>query len=134
MDATDPQVRTDATPQEGPMGDAQLDGIPGTGTLKVMRGERDNVIDARGTWRLADEGGERDLEPLRRAYREGTSVSFHGLLDDPSQRNQSSITLDVRISSMSTYRYEATLDERERPGPEREVFNFHPADGLPYES
>lgn len=132
MKPNDQQVRTDPTPQEAPMARAELAGIPGTGTLKVMRGQEGSTLDVRGTWRLSDDDEARDVEALRRAHRDGTPITFHGTLADPAHPERETVTLQVRISSASTYAYDEAMP-RDRRGESYEVFNFEPAEGLPYD-
>lgn len=45
-------------------GKATLGGLPGQGTLQVVREQNGEVMEVLGTWRLSDEQESLDYEPL----------------------------------------------------------------------
>ena len=110
------------------MDKARLGGQEGVGTLQVVRGRNQEILEIRGTWRSNDDSAQDDgaLAQLCEAAAEGTSVQYQGPLVDPeSDRDKA----NVEVTVTSTRRYAFMSDDDERGGPERRIFNFTPVDG-----
>lgn len=110
--------------------EATLAGIPGVGVLQVVRGGGGGVHSVDGTWRLAA-GDDRDTSALERAHAGGETVRYRGVLHDPERpRDETPVELEVRITSVQSYRLDELGDDDER-GPERTYVNFDLAGELP---
>ena len=110
------------------MGKARLGGQEGVGTLQVVRGRNQEILEIKGTWRSDDDGAQDDgaLAQLCDAAQQGSSVRYQGPLVDPDgDREKASV--DVEFTS--TNRYTFMGDDDEKGGPERRIFNFTPVDG-----
>lgn len=103
FDAKD--LRKEALTQGASTGEASLAGLPGTGTLQVWRGQREDVIDIIGTCRLRDDVG--DLETVSEALEQQRPVIYDGPLEDPAEANGDAIRAEVMVSSMGRYRLSA---------------------------
>ena len=110
------------------MGKARLGGQEGVGTLQVVRGRNQEILEIKGTWRSSDDSVQDDgaLAQLCEAFEEGRSVRYQGPLVDP-ERDRDKATVDVEVTSTSRYRFMGEDDEK--GGPERRIFNFTPVDG-----
>ena len=109
-------------------GDASLGGIPGTGTLQVVRNQNGSLIEVTGSWR-ANEGI--DVGKLEQAAEEGAPLRYEGRFYDPFDRDRDRIVTDVVVSSYGTYRFDARIpDEAEQEGPVQTVFNFKPTEEI----
>lgn len=112
-------------------GPAELGGVPGLGTLQIVRGHEGEVLDVIGTWHLVAGEAGRDLHALEEAYEQGDPVVYEGKLDDPADPERREVKLEVRISSVGRYPMDAQQskeqrDEESEPVPELRFFNFHP--------
>ena len=108
-----------------------LGGVPGIGTLQVVRGQRrGDVLEVLGTWRLKDDE-EGDVGALEAALESGETVTYKGKLDDPDEPERDEIEVEVKVLSIETYTYEGEEDE---VGPERTLYNYRLSGELPYMS
>ena len=111
-------------------GPAELGGVPGRGTLQVVRGQQDEVTDVTGTWHLEIGQAGGDLQALEQAYEQGTPVVYSGRLDDPGDSERTEIKTNVLISSIGHYTMDAPRDgetaEDRAAVPELRFFNFQP--------
>lgn len=87
-------------------GDAALGGLPGQGTLQVVRGQAGEVVEVLGTWRLADAEEGRDTGHLARALETGEPVPYRGRLDDPGHPDRTEIAVEVKITAVRTYEFD----------------------------
>lgn len=126
MAAKHEDLRTNPTPTEATQQDAHLAGVPGTGTLRVMRGQNGSVMSLTGTWRLRWDDGQRDLDALLQAYREGRPVTYEGPVHD-AQGEDRTERLEVNLSSVAEYAFDvdAPADDAQA-APRRTLFNFRP--------
>lgn len=106
-------------------GVSHLAGIPGHGTMQVVRGQRQEAIEVCGTWRPDDE--ETDLTALENAEKAEEPVRFEGRLDDPADADRTEVAASCRITSSSEYTFDATLPDDDT-GPTLRVFNLRPID------
>lgn len=120
--------RIDATQNETTPKEAELDGIPGTGTLQVMRGQNGSPMSVSGTWRLSWKDGDHDLATLLEAFEADRPVRYHGVVQDASGEHRT-VTTQVRLSSVGRYQYDSAASGREQPT-ERHLFNFKPVNDL----
>ena len=108
-----------------------LGGVPGIGTLQVVRGQRrGDVLEVLGTWRLKDDE-EGDVGALEAALESGETVTYKGKLDDPEEPERYEIEVEVKVLSIETYTYEG---EEGEAGPERTLYNYRLSGSLPYMS
>ena len=110
------------------MGKARLGGQEGVGTLQVVRGRNQEILEIKGTWRSTDDSAQDDgaLAQLCEAFAEGRSVRYQGPLVDP-ERDRDKATVEVEVTSTNRYRFMGEDDEK--GGPERRIFNFTPVEG-----
>lgn len=108
------------------MAEATLAGVPGRGTIQVIRGRRLDRIDVQGTWRPNDE--DTDLSPVQKAVDAGEPMRFEGRMDDPAHPDRTTVEGDFVVSSFGDYAYDATLTPGQH-GPTLRVFNLREADG-----
>ncbi len=130
-----PSADADETPT-AKMESSTLGGVPGIGTLQVVRGQRrGNVLEVLGTWRLKDDDAEQDVKTLERALESGETVTYKGKLDDPDEPERDEIEVEVKILSIETYIYEGEEEDTEaEAGPERTLYNYRLSGSLPYMS
>ena len=108
-----------------------LGGVPGIGTLQVVRGQRrGDILEVLGTWRLEDDE-ERDVSALHEKLESSETVTYKGKLDDPDEPGRDEIEVEVNILSIETYTYEGEEDE---VGPERTLYTYRLSGELPYMS
>lgn len=115
------------------MGKARLGGQEGFGTIQVVRGNDQEVVDIRGTWRSKDDGAADDgaLARLCAAAESGETVRYHGPLVDPNS-DRDRIDVDVEFTSTERYSFADEGDGQgkdEEDGTERRIFNFRPVGG-----
>ena len=92
------------------MGEAYLGGIKGLGTLHVVRDQVGDVYEVAGTWRLPDDAPEQDLSALKKAHESGEPISYKGQLSDSEKPDKEHIELEVTVSSIQSYTFDATDD------------------------
>ena len=117
---TDTDVTNDASQDQ-----ASLAGIPGFGTLQVVRGHNGETLEVIGTWRLIDDQEGTSTERLNRACEAGETVVYEGKFDDPAHPEKSHIKTDVRITSVRNYAF----DQKEYAGEnatEKTLYGFTP--------
>jgi hypothetical protein len=100
LNKKDDEIRNDAS-----TGEAKLGGIPGQGTLQVVRGQEKEVLEVLGTWRLSDDQAGLDISSLERAFEAGETVSYQGKLDDPEYPDRNEVEADVKITSVQLYEW-----------------------------
>lgn len=109
--------------------EAQLGGVPGRGTLQILRDGSGAYVSTEGTWRPRD--ADAPVDELVRVADQGGTVRFEGVLDDPRRTKAETVSVDVAIRSHGRYRYE-TASELEgdgvAAGEQRHVFNFEPVE------
>lgn len=138
MDAQTPTPETgldtsrlgdEATATGAPMEKARLGGVDGLGTIQVVRGRNDELLEIRGTWRPSDDSAQDDgvLSQLCSAAESGDAVQYQGPVVDP-ERGISRATVDVTFTSTSRYTFNDEDGVREA-GPSRRIFNFTPVEG-----
>lgn len=98
-------LRKEALTQGASTGDASLAGIPGTGTLQVWRGQKEDVIAIIGTCRLHEDAG--GLDKVSEALSEQRPIAYDGPLVDPAEVRKDSISTKVMVSSINRYRLPA---------------------------
>lgn len=108
----------------------RLGGRAGVGSLKVWRGQHGQILSVAGSWRpeldgVAAPGG---YEELRASLADGGPVRFEGPLDDAGGNGPDSVTAQVRISSIGTYRYVVNPNEANSPVLDVTIVNFRPLD------
>ncbi len=109
-----------------------LGGVPGIGTLQVVRGQRrGDILEVLGTWRLKDDD-ERDVSGLHERLESSETVTYKGKLDDPDEPERNEIEVEVNILSIETYTYEG--EEEGKAGPERTLYTYRLSGELPYMS
>ncbi len=107
-----------------------LGGVPGVGTLQVVRGQRrGDILEVLGTWRLKEDD-EQDVSELKERLESGKTVTYKGKLDDPDEPEKDEIEVEVKILSIETYTYEG--EEEDDAGPERTLYNYRLSGSLPY--
>lgn len=114
---------SEATALGAEMGDSSLNGIPGLGTLQVVRDRNGRQLHLEGTWRPHD--GDTDVSELDRSVDAGSPIRFEGRLHDPAAPDRNRCEVDVRITSRSVYTYDAREEDDGRTLP---LFNFEPID------
>lgn len=119
MDLNTGRLGKEAMTQGAAMSEASLAELPGVGTLQVWRGQREDVLEIRGTWRA--QAGTDPSEIYRRLEDKDTLV-YEGALDDPSLTERQNVRAEVRVSSMSSYHLG---DDPETP---RVYVNFLPTE------
>lgn len=87
-------------------GSATLGGLPGQGTLQVVRGQAGEVVEVLGTWRLADADEDRDTGHLARALETGEPVSYRGRFDDPEHPDKTEVEAQVKITAIQAYDFD----------------------------
>lgn len=124
-------VRADVNAHETRPKDARLHGVPGTGTVRVTRGQNGSIMSITGTWRQSWDDGRHDLSELLQAYQDGRSVRYEGPVHDVEGSADAETTrLDVRVSSAGEYAYDVDAPEGDpEAAPKRTLFNFHPVNG-----
>lgn len=116
----------------GHVGSSRLIHRSGIGVLQVWRGQHGQKLQYVGSWRheLNDPEDAGEREELDRAMREGRSVRFEGLLDDPGQPGRETVSTDVRISSMSEFEYVVEPDDPHSATVKVRLVNFRPVGEL----
>ena len=94
-------LQREAMSQGAATGDAKLAGLPGTGTLQVWRGQREDVLRIVGTWRLEEDAN--GLDELREALSKNKPVSYEGVHDDPARPDRRRVATDVYVTSIGSY-------------------------------
>lgn len=94
-------LQREAMSQGAVTGDAKLAGLPGTGTLQVWRGQREDVLRIVGTWRLEEDA--HGLDELRQALTKSTPVTYEGVLDDPARPSRRRVRTNVYVTSIGSY-------------------------------
>lgn len=119
MDMNADKLRKEAVTQGARMDVAKLASLEGRGTLQVWRGQRQDILEIRGTWRT---DSAVDPAEIKRAVGNSDPLVYEGPVDDPAQTGLQDVRTEVKVSSVSSY----LLDNgSETP----EVFvNFVPAD------
>ena len=113
------------------VGEASLAGMPGTGTVQVVRNQDGDVLEVKGTWH-ADV--ETDVAGIERSAEAGEPLRYEGRLYDPIHPDRDHIAVDVMITSYGAYEFDARLPEGGE-GAVRTIFNFDPVggvDGVPH--
>lgn len=129
------RLRQDAPNHGATMGPARLGGVPGIGTLQVVRGQRDEVLEVLGTWR--PDRPDREVGSLEEAARLGTQLEYDGHYDDPGDGRRDHVTARVTVSSWGTYAFDAVDDppvgaEDGEATPTFTLFNLRTVgDGMP---
>ena len=115
----------DRQSQGASLREARLGGVPGRGTLQVLRDGSGAHVSIEGTWRPVDE--DAPLGALLGAAADGEPVRFEGTIDDTTRPDPEPIEVDVEIRSHGVYRFE-TLSELGdvAAGERRHIFNFEP--------
>lgn len=116
-------IGSDATALGAEMGESRLGGVPGLGTLQVVRDRDGQQMHLQGTWRPLDV--DTDVSEVERNFDAGTPLRFDGRLDDPAAPGQDRCEVDVRITSRGDYTYDAREEDDGRTLP---LFNFEPVD------
>lgn len=111
------------------MAEASLNGVPGQGTLHVVRDHAAEVFEIGGTWRQSDELDEQDVSSLREAFENETPVMYNGQLSDSEHPDKDHIEIEVKLTSVQSYFYD---DHEDSSGKERTLFNFTLPGSLPY--
>ena len=122
---TDTEVTNDASQDQ-----ASLAGIPGFGTLQVVRGHNGEAMEVIGTWRLVDEREGSSTERLKRAYEAGEAVVYEGKFDDPAHPEKNHIKTEVKLTSVRRYDF----DQKEYAGEhatEKTLYGFTVEGGIP---
>lgn len=109
---------------------AKLGGIPGRGTLQVVRAQSGEVLEVLGTWLLADDR-DVDTSRLERAFEANERVTYQGKLDDPEHPEQNEIELEVRITSVQDYTFDQQ-QYREENATKKRLYSFMVEGSLPY--
>lgn len=107
-----------------------LNGRSGVGALQVWRGQHGQVLGVSGSWRLELDGSAAPpaLDELRSALSEGRAVRFEGRLEDAGRSESGSVTAEVRLSSIGTYRYVLHPNDGDSPTVDVTIVNFRPVD------
>lgn len=110
------------------MDKARLGGQEGIGTLQVVRGRNQEILEIKGTWRSQDDNAQDDgaLAQLCEAVEQGEPVPYQGPLVDP-ERDRDKVSVDVEFTSTKRYAFMGKSDDK--GGPERRIFNFTPVEG-----
>lgn len=118
-------LRHDRQSQGASLREARLGGVPGRGTLQILRDGGGARVSVEGTWRPKD--AEAPLGPILGAAADGEAVRFEGTIDDTTRPEAEPVEVDVEISSHGVYRF-ATRSELGDvdAGEQRHVFNFEP--------
>ncbi|HEX7021572.1 MAG TPA: hypothetical protein VF171_01865 [Trueperaceae bacterium] len=119
---------------EAKTGVSKLGGIPGMGTLQVVRSQKGEVLEVTGTWHLPAGQEEQNVGVLRRAQENDEALTYEGKLDDPARPNTDRVELEVRLSSVGIYRVAPASSEGAQAGHRLEIFNFKPVNGPPFGS
>ncbi len=130
MSLEDALNKDDETLNDASTSAAKLGGIPGLGTLQVVRAQSGEVLEVLGTWLLADEQEDVDTSRLERAFEANERVSYEGKLDDPQRPEQNEVELEVRITSVQNY----TFDQQQYQGEnatEKRLYSFAVEGSLP---
>lgn len=112
-------------------GEATLGGLPGQGTLQVVREQNGEVMEVLGTWRLSDEQESLDTSHLEKAYQANEAVSYHGRLDDPEHPDKTEVEVQVRITSIQAYEFDQQQYEGDN-ATEKTLYNFTVEGSLPH--
>jgi len=126
LNKKDDEIRNDAS-----TGTATLGGIPGRGTLQVVRGQEKEVLEVLGTWLLSDNQAGLDTSSLERAFEAGESVSYQGKLDDPEYPDRNEVEAKVKITSVQPYEFNQQQYEGE-DAIEKVLYSFTVVGSLPY--
>lgn len=111
------------------MDEASLDGVPGQGTLHVVRDHAGEVFEIGGTWRQSDTLDEQDVTSLQEAFEKDALVMYSGQLSDSEHPDRDHIEIEVKLTSVQSYTYD---DHEDSSGKERTLFNFTLPGSLPY--
>lgn len=110
---------------------SELGGIPGQGTLTVVRGRDKEIVEVLGTWVLSDEQPSLDTSSLDRACEAGESVSYRGELDDPEYPERNEVEVKVKMISFEAYEFNQQQYEGEN-ATEKVLYRFTVEGSLPY--
>ncbi len=131
MSLDDALKKDDEILNDASTGQAKLGGIPGQGTLQVVRGQEKEVLEVLGTWLLSDDQAGLDTSSLERAFEAGETVSYHGKLDDPEYPDQNEVEAKVKITSVQPYEFNQQQYEGEN-ATEKVLYSFTLEGSLPY--
>lgn len=117
----------DQQSQGASLREARLGGVPGRGTLQVLRDGSGARVSVEGTWR--PDAADVPLGPILGAAADGEPVRFEGAIDDTSRPDPEPIEVDVEISSHGVYRFDTRSELGDvAAGEQRHIFNFEPVD------
>lgn len=131
MSLDDALNKDDEILNDASTGNAKLGGIPGQGTLQVVRGQNKEILEVLGTWLLADDQAGLDTSSLERAFEAGEPVSYQGKLDDPEYPDQNKVEAKVKITSVQPYEFDQQQYEGEN-ATEKVLYSFTLEGSLPY--
>lgn len=112
-------------------GGAMLGGLPGQGTLQVVRGQNGEVMEVLGTWRLSDKREGLDTSHLEKAFKASEPVSYRGRLDDPEHPDKTEVEVQVRITSIQAYEFDQQQYEGDN-ATEKTLYSFTVEGSLPH--
>lgn len=114
------------------VGRSRLIGHRGVGVLQVWRGQHGQTLEVAGSWRheLDDPEDAGELEALQGALRDGRAVRFEGRLSDPGHPERDTVSVEVRISSMSEFDYVVEPEDPRSPTVHVRLVNFRPVGGI----
>ena len=101
MDIYGEGLRKEAKSTGASMSEAKLAGMAGSGTLQVWRGQKDDVLEIRGTWK--PEPGKVGADELRRSLDRADPLIFDGPVDDPAAPEREKMRAEVQVSSINSY-------------------------------
>lgn len=71
------------------------------------------------------------MSALKRAHESGEAISYKGQLSDAKKPDKEHIEIEVTISSVQTYTFDATEDS---PDTKRTLYNYDLSGKLPYKT
>lgn len=131
MSLDDALKKDDEVVNDPSTGKAKLGGIPGQGTLQVVRGQEKEILEVLGTWRLLDDQAGLDTSSLERAFEEGEPIPYQGKLDDPEYPDRNEVEVAVKITSVQTYEFNQ-LQYGGENATEKVLYSFTVEGSLPY--
>lgn len=118
-------LRHDRQSQGASLREARLGGVPGRGTLQVLRDGSGARVSVEGTWRALD--AEAPIGPILGAAADGDPVRFEGTIDDTTRPDPQPVEVEVQISSHGVYRFDTRSELGDvAAGERRRIFNFEP--------
>lgn len=118
------RMSPDTRRQGARSGDARLAGVPGVGTMQVIRDREGAMLRVEGTWRAQDEGT--DAGPIEAVLAAGEPLRYEGRMDDPKHPDRERCAIEVDVTSHSVYTWDARPEDDGRRLP---LYNVRPREG-----